>query len=214
MNFNLDAQPPKITVPPAGVIDSLRSRLSARGLVLSPNDYLQRGFQTTFKIDNMTSFKILSRGTSFKMYHWQMYLQQNHLLYFLQKFLNYVWWTFGPILWQNTKCLFVKWGTETTNVNNVLAPKFFTFEVSYLKMDTPFTWLWRSLRNAVTYSTLQVTNLLMHISLMLVNHAKKYPQRTTCNSHAYTLLSRILKSRLLPYSTARPIISKRFTLQA
>ena len=39
------------------------------GLVLSPNDYLQRGFQTTFKIDNMTSFKILSRGTSFKMYH-------------------------------------------------------------------------------------------------------------------------------------------------
>ena len=45
------------------------------------------------------------------------------------------------VAWQNTKCLFVKWGTETTNVNNVLAPKFFTFEVSYLKMDTPFTWL-------------------------------------------------------------------------
>ena len=171
---------------PCKVVNFLVNFTLQRGLVLSPNDYLQRGFQTTLKIDNMTSFKILSRGTSFKMYHWQMYLQQNHLLYFLQKFLNYVWWTFGPILWQNTKCLFVKWGTETTNVNNVLAPKFFTFEVSYLKMDTPFTWLWRSLRNAVTYSTLQVTNLLMHISLMLVNHAKKYPQRTTCNSHAYT----------------------------
>ena len=39
------------------------------GLVLSPNDYLQSGFQTTSKIDHMTSFKILSRGTSFKMYH-------------------------------------------------------------------------------------------------------------------------------------------------